>query len=231
MPSDAPIPTVVPRVAAPLRQQAVEFLREAIATCRYRPGERMIERVLCTDLGVSRTVVREALRQLESEGLVEMVPQVGPIVHKVTPAEVRNLYAVRAALESLIAADCATNASADQLDLVRGELRKVVQVLQHSEDITAVLLAKDGLMAAMVTGSGNDVAGDLLRTIHTRVSQLRFATLQSPGRTPQTIAELEAVVAAITARDPEAAGAAARAHVQSAAAIAMKSFETMPDSA
>ena len=67
----------VERVAAPLRHQVIESIRNAIVTGYFKPGERLLERRLCEMIGVSRTLVREALRQLESEGLIEVVAHRG----------------------------------------------------------------------------------------------------------------------------------------------------------
>ncbi len=89
------------REAAPLRSQVVELLRRAIVGGELGPGERLVERVLCARFAVSRTVVREALRQLESEGLVTTVPQRGPVVAVLTAADAEALYEVRAVLEGL----------------------------------------------------------------------------------------------------------------------------------
>ena len=93
----------IPKLAAPLRQQVLDELRQSIIAGRLNPGERLIERELISMMGVSRTVIREALRQLESEGLVAIVPNKGPIVRTLTLEEARDLYAIRAVLEGLAA--------------------------------------------------------------------------------------------------------------------------------
>jgi DNA-binding GntR family transcriptional regulator len=93
--------TAVRREAAPLRSQVVDLLRRAIVGAEFAPGERLTERVLCERFAVSRTVVREALRQLESEGLVTTVPQRGPVVAVLSAADAASLYEVRALLEAL----------------------------------------------------------------------------------------------------------------------------------
>ena len=99
-----PAPTLeVQRHAAPLRQQVVEALRLAIIDGRLAPGARLIERELTEMLRVSRTVIREALRQLESEGLIAIVPNKGPVVRALTLAEAKDLYQIRAVLEGLAA--------------------------------------------------------------------------------------------------------------------------------
>ena len=91
-----PVPTIR-RSAAPLRREVLEALRASIVNGRLAPGARLIERELIGMMGVSRTVIREALRQLEAEGLVDVVPNRGAIVRELTVDEARDLYAIRAA--------------------------------------------------------------------------------------------------------------------------------------
>src|SRR5579864_4950577 len=90
----------VDRNAKTLRELTLEKLREAIVQGYFRPGARLVERTLCDELGVSRTVVREVLRHLETEGLVEIVARQGPIVARLDPEQVQEIYEIRALLES-----------------------------------------------------------------------------------------------------------------------------------
>ena len=91
----------VHRVAAPLREQVFDVLRQAILDADLQPGQRLIERQLVEDLGVSRTTVREVLARLASEGLVTVIPQRGAIVSVLSSAEAADIYEMRIALESL----------------------------------------------------------------------------------------------------------------------------------
>src|SRR5689334_11154291 len=99
----APITLAIARHAAPLRLKVEDELRQAIIDGRLAPGERLTERRLTEMTGVSRTLIREALRQLESQGLVSLIPNKGPVVRELTAAEGRDLYAIRAVLEGLAA--------------------------------------------------------------------------------------------------------------------------------
>lgn len=211
------------RIAAPLRQQAVEELRSSIVEQRYAPGERLIERVLMEDLEVSRTVVREVLRQLESEGLVEIVPYVGPRVRQLSPQEIRGLYQVRGVIEGLLARECAVNSSESDLAAIEAAHRHVVSTLESDVDLHERLQAKDELYAAIVAGSGNTIAGEVFASVQARVSLYRAATLSEPGRAPRTIEEVNDIVAAIRRGDADAAELAARAHVQAAEDVALAS--------
>ena len=112
----------VGRVAAPLREQAVGVLREAILDFRLRPGQRLVERELIEQTGVSRATIREALRQLTAEGLVTIIPQRGAVVVELTQKEARDLYELRATLEALVARLFAERATDEQV----AQLRQVV---------------------------------------------------------------------------------------------------------
>lgn len=212
----------VVRFAAPLRQQVVDQLRNRILDGRYAPGARLIERVLCEEMQVSRTVVREALRQLESEHLIELVPNIGPIVRLLTLDEVRSLYEVRAVLESLAGEECAARSTPSIVARLDDALKLIES--READDIDGMLRAKDVFAQVLIDGSGNAVIGDMLGSIHARVSQLRAVTLRSPGRLQTTVAELRTIRDAVAAGDSKAAREASRRHVETAAVIALATF-------
>src|SRR5580658_6629334 len=97
------------RKSATLRLLVEDKLRSAIASGRFKPGQRLIERELCELTGVGRTSIREALRQLEAEGLVTVASHRGPSVTKITADEAKHLYAVRALLEGYAGRQFALN--------------------------------------------------------------------------------------------------------------------------
>lgn len=209
----------VSRVAAPLRQQVVELLRKAIVAFEFDPGERLVERTLCERFDVSRTVVREALRQLESEGLVSMVPNRGPVVAKPSESEARSLFEVRAVLEALAGQSFARRATTAQRAALAQRLADVEKAFTNGE-LTTVLPAKDAFYEALLDGAANEVIRMTLLGVHARVSLLRGLSLQAQGRAPETLQELQAIVRAAVAGDEAAAWAACKHHVEAAAAVA-----------
>lgn len=213
----------VTRFAAPLRQQVVDQLRSSIIEGRYPAGSRLIERVLCEEMQVSRTVVREALRQLESEHLISLVPNVGPIVRGPTRDEVRGLYEVRAVLESLAGSACAVRVDQSIVERLDEALDAIGRL--DPADIHGLLRGKDRFIGVLISGSGNAVIGEVLSSIHARVSQLRAMTLQTPGRLEATVAELYEIRDAVAVGDAARAGDACRRHVETAGRIALASFD------
>lgn len=219
----------VGRVAAPLREQATAVLREAILDSRLRPGQRLVERELIEQTGVSRATIREALRQLTAEGLVTVVPQRGAIVVELTAKEVKDLYEVRAALESLAARLFAERATDAQL----GELREAVDALREAvahpdarrQPMQAIIAVKDRYYEVLMRGCGNDEITTVFGTLQARVRRMRAATLGQHGRAQETLAEIEQVLSAIVRRDASAAAHLSQVHVERAGAIALRGVE------
>jgi GntR family transcriptional regulator, trigonelline degradation regulator len=213
-------PMKISSVAAPVRQQVAESFRGAILSGRFQPGERLIEKELCELTGASRTSVREALRQLETEGLVDMVPNKGPIVALIDPQQARSIYQVRAALESLAGSLFAVNATSAQIRMLEGAVADL-SAAYRSGSIEDILQKKNVFYQILLDGSGNDIIPALLRMMHARISLLRRLSLGQSARLAVSIREIRAILKAVKSRDPAAAAEACRLHVQRAADSAL----------
>jgi GntR family transcriptional regulator, trigonelline degradation regulator len=213
----------VTSVAAPVRTQVLHNIRQAILTRRFKPGERLIERELCELTGVSRTPVREALRQLESQGLVEMVPNRGPVVAEITPEEAAEIYDARAALESLAARRFAERATDDELAELTARLADIEMTVRAGR-LTEMVERKDEFYAVLFSGARNRIIGQTMDSLQARIAYLRATSLAQPGRTAETVAEITEVVEAIQRRDAETAERLSRAHVERAAEFALASL-------
>ena len=123
----------VERVAAPLRTQVSDILRREIVEMRLHPGQRLVERELIERIGVSRTTIREALRELASEGLVTTIPQKGAIVAIPSPKEAAEVYEVRALLEGLAAREFVDNATELHLEALRQAMSQVARAGKKNE--------------------------------------------------------------------------------------------------
>nr|WP_240931199.1 GntR family transcriptional regulator [Rhodococcus sp. B10] len=200
--------------------QVVELLREALAAGEYSPGQRLGERELCERFDVSRTVVREALRHLEAEGLVQMVANQGPVVATLTPDEAAQLFEVRGALEALAGESFALRGTAKQKRALRAALVDVEEAMAAGV-LADVLVSKDEFYAVLMDGAGNTFINTMLRTIHARVQQLRHLSLGAPGRYHDSVRELRVIVAAIESGDADGARRACVEHVRQAADAAL----------
>ena len=207
-------------VAAPVREQVLNKLREAIFSRTFAPGQRLIERELCEATGVSRTSVREALRQLQAEGLVTVVPHRGPIVSRISADEAAELYQVRSVLEGLAVRLFTERATEEQLARL---VETVDRIHAGSADGPAALLsAKDHFYEVLFEGAGNAMLIQVLESLRARVTHLRSTSLHRSGRPPETVQELRSILEAVTRRDPNAAWQAAVHHVQQAGQVAQQ---------
>jgi DNA-binding GntR family transcriptional regulator len=212
------------RVAAPLREQVIAALRQAILDFQLKPGQRLVERELIEQLGVSRTTIREALRELTSEGLVTVVPQRGAMVTAPSLDDAVDLYEVRASLESLVVRRFVERATDDEVTRLHDTVEDLAVLASETDDIRAILAAKDRFYAVLIAGAGSSALQQLLEGIQARVQVLRATSLSEAGRTPEVVRELRAVVEAITARDAERASRLCAEHVHAAAATALSSL-------
>ena len=211
----------IQRAAAPLRRQVVERVREAIVSGRLQPGARLIERELIASMGVSRTVIRETLRELESEGLIALIPNKGPIVRELTLAEAADLYAIRAVLEGLAARLFATRAAPSHLARLERALDLTAKAYEHG-DPARILKAKDAFYDVLFEGAGSETLSLMIGTLHGRISRWRSLGLGHPrrsaSRSRESIRDLRALVAALGNRDADLAEQTIRHEVDRAAA-------------
>jgi len=215
------------RSVAPVRQQVLENLRRAIVEGRFRPADRLVERELCALTGASRSSVREALRQLEAEGLVETLPDRGPVVRSIDVAEAEDLYQVRALLEGLVGKLFATRAPDDEIEELRESVDDLGKAIR-ANDAAGTLRAKDRFYDVLTTGCRNATLDALLQSLHNRIALMRATTLAQPGRSAQTLLEIQRIVTAIEKRDADAALKACVAHVESAGAVALSVLGKTP---
>ena len=219
--ADAAARSPVERSAAPLRRQVAERLRQSIIAGRLPPGARLIERELIAAMGVSRTVIRETLRELESEGLIAMIPNKGPIVRELTLAEATDLYAIRAVLEGLAARLFAERAGASHVARLTRALDRTTKAYAKG-DPARIFEAKDRFYDVFFEGAGSETLSLMIGTLHGRISRWRSLGLghpqRSPSRSRETMRNLRALVAALRKRDPDLAERIIRDEVTRAAA-------------
>lgn len=214
--------------SSPTRKLVTQRLMDAIVGGRFRPGDRLIERELCDLLGVSRATVREALRALESEGLIENIPNKGPIVSRISIKQAQDIYEVRAVMEGLAARLFTQRASEVQVAALGHSIEMIGEVYRNY-NTESFLQSKALFYSALLSGADNEAVANALRSIHVRVSQLRVYSLQSPNRSDASYRELQALLACVKAGDDQGAEQACMLHVRNAASAAismMKKIES-----
>lgn len=215
---------VIRQEAAPLRQQVVGILRQEILDDVLHPGDRLLENTLCERYGVSRTVIREALRQLESEKLITMLPNRGPIVTVLTVADIKALYEVRRALEGLAGELFAERATNEQAAGLVAHLADMESTYLHGT-VESRGVAKDTFYALLLEGAQNDVLEASLMGVHTRIGIFRHYAYVDEQRVAHSMEELRVIVhAAAKVRDPALARAACEEHIRGAGRLALVEY-------
>lgn len=213
------------KLAAPLRRQVLEELRQSIISGRMAPGSRLVERELIGMTGVSRTVIREALRQLESEGLITIIPNKGPIVRELSLSEANDLYAIRAVLEGLAARLFTLNAADEQILKLEQALNGTEEAYRGG-DVDQILSSKNRFYDVLFEGAGGETLSSMIGMLHVRIWRWRALGLGHPHRSAErwkeSIAGLRAMLAAIKDRHADLAEKLMRDESTKAAAEIMR---------
>ncbi len=204
-----------------LRELTTEALRNAILSMHFKPNQRLVERSLCEQTGVSRTFVREALQHLESEGLVERVQNKGLYVATVSADEAWQIYEVRASLESAAGRMFVKRASNKELKALEAAFKQVKKSVKKPT-VMPYVEALDDFYEVLLTGAGNEVAKSVLRTLRARMNFLRALTAQASDseHKAQTNAKMREIVDAALRRDAPATARCCREFVERSAGFA-----------
>ncbi len=201
----------MPQDARPAVTQA---LRAAILKGEYAPRQRLVEIDLCERFGTSRFIIRAALQDLAAQGLVEFQRNRGARVRDISLAEAIEITEVRILLEGHLAARAAERVTRSEAVMLRGIMKDMRSAVDKSEllrysDLNAQLHASIRDIAA------HETSARLLRELRDLTVRHQFSLSLVPGRPTVSLPQHEAIVAAITARDPAKAERAMRAHLQS----------------
>lgn len=226
--ADAPwsVEAVTGRSAAPLRAQAADTLRRAILSFSLKEGDRLIERELIERLAVSRTTVREALRELEAEGLVEVIPQRGSVVASISETDAADLYAARTAIEALVVRRFVERADEQLSQELTSAVEGYARVATDGQPVLEMLAAKDAFYDVLRRGADSPALWQVLSGLQARVRFLRARSLAVPGRPEASAAELRDVVEAMRAGDADRAAALCSSHVAAAAATGIPALRS-----
>ena len=222
------MPTLNVEVVRPDRSipdQVVEAIRQAIVDGALAPGRRLTERELMELTGVSRTSIREAVRQLQSFGLVESLATRGMRVATLSSEAVRHIYEVRDALEPSAAELFVHRATDDEV----AELVSYVDIL--GTDPIATLNAVSKFDELLLAGARNPLLREILWPLHTRIHALRRISVSMPGRQEASTREYRALAAAIQDRSAPRAVRAAHAHIRAAQKSALAAMAMLEDRA
>jgi DNA-binding GntR family transcriptional regulator len=210
----------VPTVRAIVAQK----LREAIMSGTFKPGQRLVERELCEMTGVSRPSIREALRLLEADGMVNTVPHRGPVVSTISLEEARQLYAARAVLEGFAGRECARLRDPAVVRRMGDALTRLKAAFAKP-DMMAILEAKTDFYAALIGGCQNAFIERMLKPLHDRITLLRITSMSQPKRVNKSLREVTAIWRAIQSGDEDLAERRCVDHIKAAAVAALDMIE------
>jgi len=199
----------------PLGELVYEVLRDAIVNQILKPGERLMETELAEEIGVSRTPVREAIRKLELENYVVMIPRKGTYVAGLSIKDINEVFEIRGALEAQAAALAAQRATQEEIE----EMQRIVflgSAHWESSDLQKIIELDTNFHELIYAASRNNRLQTMIKDLREQVQRFRTKTLAVPGRLKFALHEHKRIVEAIAERDVAASRKAAWEHIESA---------------
>ena len=209
--STIPRASIAPLLHESLGERVYRTVRDLILSQVFPPGSKLNVEQICRDLGVSRTPVWDTMRRLESEGLVNTVPRHGVFVLNYGVDQIRDLFAVRGALEALAVREAAANLDDEPLVLLEAamkEMERAAAAGEMEQYSRSAIEFHDRVLAA----ARNQVLSRLLENVYAQILVLRLRSLYLPERVESSVAEHRALFEAVRARDGETGERLARAH-------------------
>jgi DNA-binding GntR family transcriptional regulator len=192
-----------------LREKILETIRDAILKGSLKPGERVSEPDLAERFGISRTPIREAFRQLESEGYLQVIPRKGAVVASLTERDVEEFYAIKIILEGFaarMAAEQLSDKDIERLETINERLQK----LADEGDVKNFFKVHDEFHEVFIKASGNEKLLELINQLVMKFKRLRLASLSQPGRMDISVKEHEQLIDAFKKHDGHGADSLVR---------------------
>ncbi len=196
----------------PLREVVYESIRKAILTEKLHPGERLMENMIATKLGVSRTPVREAIRMLSDEGLVLIIPRRGAQVASISRKELDDVLEIRESLEALAigrACERITDAMLDELS----EAQEYFRSMTADGELTELARADEDFHAVIYRAAGNRRLDSIISNLREQMYRFRLEYLKKPGICEELVAEHDAIIEAVRQRNKKLAERLITVHV------------------
>lgn len=207
----------------PLREIVFESLREAIIGGILRPGERLMEIQLAEEMGVSRTPVREAIRKLELEGFVVMIPRKGAYVAGISLKDIADVFEIRAALEGLAAGLAAERITEEELEEMERLLVRKAEIIENN-DLESIVEVDTDFHAVLFKASRNDRLSQILNNLREQIQRFRTTSLAVPGRMKEALEEHRKITEALSERNVTLAQSLATEHIENAENVMLEAL-------
>jgi DNA-binding GntR family transcriptional regulator len=195
-----------------LRERIVESIRNAIVNGKLQPGTRIAEPELADKFGISRTPIREAFRQLESEGFISVVPRKGAIVASISPQDISNFYDLKMVLEGY-AAHCAAKVLTPA-DIAKMEtVNRQMEAASHKKDLRRILALHNEFHDIFLRACGNEKLHAIVQNMVMQFQRFRLI-LAMPGRIEGSIRQHREIIEAFRKKDPDLAEELVRKNAQ-----------------
>ena len=196
----------------PLRDVVFNTLRQAILTGELKPGERLMEIHLANKLGVSRTPIREAIRKLELEGLVTMIPRRGAEVAQITEKSMQDVLEVRRAMDALCAELACDRISAEELESLKKACNHF-ELAVKTKDVKKIAQADVALHDIIVQATGNSRLIQLVHNLSEQMYRYRFEYIKDFSQHQRLVEEHRIIYQGIVNKDKETSSQAAKLHI------------------
>lgn len=214
----------------PLRDIVSDVLRQAIKDGGLKPGERLMEIQLAEELGVSRTPIREAIRKLEQEGFVVMVPRRGTYVADISLKDISQVFEIRGALEELAAGLAAERITAEELDGLKRIVADIDEYMAN-DDFEKIVDADVRFHDILYQASRNQRLVDILQNLREQMLRFRSISMHYPGRLAATWEEHRQMVESIAGHNGAMARKVAKKHMENSEKALLKGIRRDEESA
>jgi DNA-binding GntR family transcriptional regulator len=204
-----------------LRERIVEFVKDAIISGKLKPGERVPEQEIAESFGISRTPIREAFRQLESEGFITVIPRKGAVVSPITDKDVKDFYAIKSLLEGYAAGMACPKFTEKEIKRLEG-LNQHMHKCAEKNDVKAFFKLDDQFHDTFLKACGND---KLCRLVHQLVQQFerfRVTALSLDGRMEVSLKQHGEIISAFRKGDVELVERLVRGNAEMSAEFLVK---------
>ena len=187
-----------------LRERILETIRDAIIKGALKPGEKVAEPELAERFGISRTPIREAFRQLESEGYLTVIPRKGAVVTAFSQKDVEEFYAIKSILEGYAAKRACENLSPKEIEKLEAINAKLSQ-LSEGADVKQFFRVHNDFHDLFVKAANNEKLYEMITNLVSKFQRLRLASLNVPGRMKTSVEEHEKIIDAFRKKNPSGA--------------------------
>jgi DNA-binding GntR family transcriptional regulator len=188
-------------------------IREDILNNVYETGDKIVEAKLADELGVSRTPVREALKQLELDGLVENIPNRGVVVKGISKQDILDIYVIRTAIEGISARWCCDRISDAEIQELK-ELFELMEFYTFKKDVDKIAELNTRFHEIIYKATRSRYLEHILKDFQIFIKSTRNRSLRTPGRMGEALEEHREIIDAIVSRDSEAAERAILRHLE-----------------